>query len=222
MKYDDILLHLKSTQKEFKSMPTNLLCLKPSKEYIDADIKVMIFGQETNDWEGKFLHTGGVHHLQNVYDGFFNGGACYKYGGQFWNGFKKLKESLTREYKNENKSIEFLWNNIIKIGKSGEKGSPTEDVLEWSKQTFDLVRMEVEHYKPDVIVFFTGPTYNKFIKIAFPDAIFEKCSGKDSREIAFVKSKYLPQKSIRTYHPGYLFRKGFDDYLEIIVSQIRS
>jgi hypothetical protein len=43
--------------------PTNPLLLNVPSAYCSADYRVMIFGQETNDWWGIFPHDGGVDHM---------------------------------------------------------------------------------------------------------------------------------------------------------------
>ncbi|WP_105199545.1 uracil-DNA glycosylase family protein [Pseudoalteromonas sp. T1lg10] len=209
--YQSVLTLLESTFTKQISCdsPTNLLCLKASENYIKADIKVMIFGQETNDWECQFPHIGGLPHLLNVYDNFFNNGKCFSYGGQFWNGFSKIQSRLRDEFSTESKSVGFIWNNVIKIGRCGEAGAPSKAVLDWQKITQNLIRKELERYKPDIVIFLSGPNYDKHIANIFNDVSFSKVSKRSDRQLAKVSSPQLPIKTIRTYHPGYLWRRGF-------------
>ena len=67
--------------------PTNPLMLKAPESYLEADTKVMIFGQETNDWVGEFSSSREVESLLNTYDKFFNAGKCYKHRGPFFHAF---------------------------------------------------------------------------------------------------------------------------------------
>lgn len=222
--YQDLLSHLENTITPTIKLdgPTNLLCLKASDDYTEADVKVMIFGQETNDWECDFSHQGGVAHLLSVYDDFFNKGKCFSYGGQFWNGFAKIQDRLIEVYSVEFKSVGFIWNNVIKIGRSGEVGAPSTAVLEWQTATHDLIRKELEFYQPDVVIFLSGPNYDEHIISVFEDAIFTCVGERSQRQLAKVSSSQLPAKTIRTYHPGYLWRSGFYSYLDDIVEFIKS
>lgn len=78
---------LKDNSKEKK--PTNPLLLYLDEEkYKNAEIKVMILGQETNDWEGDFQNNPNL--SLKTYNDFYNSNDCYRYGGQFWNGYKRF------------------------------------------------------------------------------------------------------------------------------------
>lgn len=222
--YQDNFNSLKDTFAEQLSSddPTNLLCLRASEEFINADVKVMIFGQETNDWECEFPHPDGVPHLLSVYDEFFNNGKCFSYGGQFWNGFSKIQSRLRDEFSAESKSVGFIWNNVIKIGRCGEAGAPTKKVLEWQKSTLELTRKEIDLYQPDIVIFLSGPNYDGHISSIFDDAVFSSLGERSERQLARVSSQRLPAKALRTYHPGYLWRNGFYSYLDDIVQFIKS
>lgn len=195
--------------------PTNLLCLNISDKYLAADIKVMVFGQETNDWHGDY---GGAHEAESLveeYDEFFTSNKCFSYGGQFWNAVSKMVDILQDK---TGKSVGLLWNNIIKIGKSGDKGRPEIEVIEWQQPAMKLILKEIEIAKPDIVIFFTGPDYDDMLHVVFEDIQFECASDKSIRQLALVSSKYLPSKSVRTYHPGYLWRNDFYDYLNDILA----
>lgn len=102
---------LNDEKKEKK--PTNPLLLKINeRKYSNADIKIMIFGQETNDWEGDFNND--IGHLLQEYDNFFNSQDSFSYGGQFWNGYSKFITLLQERFPNS--IIESVWSNVIKIG----------------------------------------------------------------------------------------------------------
>ena len=85
-----------------------------------------------------------------------------------------------------------------------------------------MVSFEVNELKPNLVVFFAGPNYDRFITRVFDDAAFEAISAKPVRQLARVKSHWLPTNSIRTYHPNYLWRHGFYEYVAEIVCAIRS
>ena len=99
---------------------------------------------------------------------------------------------------------------------------PSPDIIKWQGPAFDLINKEVKSHQPDIVIFFTGPNYDRFIVQAFCDASFESMGDKTSRQLARVKSKGLPKKSIRTYHPHYLWRIGFNEYLEEIIKEVHT
>jgi hypothetical protein len=199
--------------------PTNLLCLSVSDEYLAADIKVMVFGQETNDWHGEYGGAQEAESLVEEYDVFFTSKKCFNYGGHFWNAVSKTVDTLQDK---TGKSVGLLWNNIVKIGKSGGKGRPVMEVIEWQQPAMKLILQEIEFAKPDIVIFFTGPDYDDMLHRVFEDIQFKRASEKTVRQLAQVSSKHLPAKSVRTYHPGYLWRNDFQDYLNDILAVVLS
>ena len=73
---------------ELKPTCPLLIYIGNEEEYKSAVIRLMIFGQETNSWYSEF-HDG-IQQILDNYNNFFNEGACWNYGGQFWNGVKGL------------------------------------------------------------------------------------------------------------------------------------
>ena len=151
---------------------------------------------------------------------FYLDGRCFFYGGHFWNGISQLKQLLEAHFAHTGRTVSLLWNNLVKIGKYENKGSPSQEILEWQDNWFDIVREEVRLLNPDYVIFFTGPYYDKFIYRIFHDASFEPVNERNERQLARVKSIHLPIKTIRTYHPNYLWRHGFYKYLDEIVNAI--
>lgn len=210
-------LNQKFSQYEFsEKRPSNPLLLCVDERYSNADIKVVYFGQETNSWEKDFPK--GIQHLLSTYRKFYLSDYCFKYSGQFWNGISKCNERLRKEF--TGKSVGFIWNNLIKIGKSGEKGTPSKDILEFQDEWFSIIRKEMEILDPDIVIFFTGPNYDKYITRCFDDAKFIGHPRRGMKRLAKVRSNSLPNMTIRTYHPNYLWRNGFYDYLDDIVNWI--
>lgn len=217
----DALLINKLTMDVGGEETTNPLLLDVPPAYFTANYRVMIFGQETNDWDGVFPHEGGVDRILKTYRGFYTSGRCYAYGGQFWNGVSKLIGALQKQLRPTGKSMAVMWNNLIKIGKANDKGNPSAAILSWEDRWFDVISFEVQKLNPDFVIFFSGPNYDKFITRIFADAEFHGINARSVRQLARVKSRQLPVDSIRTYHPNYLWRNGFYEYLAEIVGAIR-
>jgi len=99
---------------DLEAKPTNplLIYFANEQDFISADIRVMIYGQETNSWHGEF--SSDVKPILNCYDSFFNRGECWSYSGQFWNGVARFMTKIKDKF--PDKKIEFVWNNIVKIG----------------------------------------------------------------------------------------------------------
>jgi hypothetical protein len=116
--------------------PAHPLLIKVNDNYEKADIKVMIFGQDTFVWHVEFSNGKDIDFLMDDYDCYLNNNTQdYFYKGRvkrknkrtFWNrsNFKYFQEQLNQHF--EGKNVEFLWNNLSKIGKNG-KGKQTDDI----------------------------------------------------------------------------------------------
>ena len=207
---------LKDNSKENK--PTNPLLLYINEDdYKNADIKIMIFGQETNDWEGNFQND--INICLDTYDDFFNANDCFSYGGQFWNGFNRFLTLLQNEF--PNKKISSVWNNVIKIGNSGrDKNYPPEYIYNIENEKFKVISSEIEILRPDIILFLSGPNYDLELKNSLNEAVFSELS-EDFTERKLAKIKYKNYKNVfRTYHPNYLWRNGIDTYFNEIIKKI--
>jgi len=200
--------------------PTNPLLLAIPESFMEANVKILFFGQETNDWEGVFPHGEGIHHLIATYTNFYLNGLCFGYGGQFWNGISKLKQKFEAHLTPTGRTVSSLWNNLVKIGKYENRGLPSEEIMHWQDHWFDIIREEVILLRPDAAIFFTGPYYDRFIRRVFDDVYFERINERNERQLARVRSVHLPLKTIRTYHPNYLWRNDFYKYLDEIAIEI--
>lgn len=199
---------------------TNPLLIKLDNEadYINADLRIMFFGQETNEWPvGK-----DVLEISNAYEIFFKTNSLFvKYPSFYCNGMKKFKNMI--QSKHPNKEIRFVWNNIIKTGKDG-KGQPDEEVYKLEKDWFPVIKDEIRILKPDYIIFFTGPYYDNLIESTFNNINYIDIPRFSMRQL--TKFSINDILCFRTYHPNYLYkikRKSslhIDDYYNAIIDSI--
>ncbi len=203
---------------QFLVKPANPLLLKigDDKKYKNSDLKVMFCGQEPNTWGGELKSN--INKIQLYYQDFFLSNYCYeKYGGQFWNGVNRLKELFKSTF--PEKSIEFIWNDIVKVGKRDGRGLPPRYIEEVELNYFKVIYKEVEILKPDVIVFMSGPNYDWFIKQQFGEVKFSHVENFNERQIAKIDIPGVAS-AYRTYHPNYLWRNNIDHYFGSIIKQI--
>lgn len=182
--------------------PTNPLLIRIDDEekYKSSDLKIMFFGQETNDWEGSCGKD--IDHLLGIYQKFMREAKEGKHGGPFWNTVRNYTKSV--QLKNPRKKIDYIWNNILKVGRADAKGTPSPEIIKLQHDYFPVIKAEIELLKPDVVVFFTGPYYDQHIKHEFPDAEFAKIENIKEQEICAIHSTNLPSRTFRSYHPQYL------------------
>jgi hypothetical protein len=205
---------------DFNLKPTNPLLLKhcdPSS-YENADIKIMIIGQETNDWEGIFYNDMGK--IQSVYEDFYTG-HYYAYRGYFRNHFNKFIRLLENKFPNKNLSC--FWNNVIKIGCANEKGTPPTYIMDIEQKFFPVLEKEIEIIKPNVILFFSGYTYDQYIIERISDVKTNNLGSFQFEDLQQFKIKNVDY-AFRTSHPQRLHFSGKVKYEAIydkIISEIK-
>ncbi len=163
--------------------------------YGDSHYPVMIVGQETKGW-GETIDPrrdpeGVLAELRAWYRGFALG-AKYR-PTPFWQAANKLFKAL-----NSNSSApSYLWSNLYKMD-VGAGRPPVE--IEAAPADTNLLPAELVAFNPRVVVFFTGPNYDRRLLDIFPGATFALLSN----ALAHVSHPSLPLLSFRTYHPKYL------------------
>jgi len=204
---------------EYGVKPTNPLLLKHPDidSFESSDIRVMIIGQETNQWEGVFYNN--FDDILNVYPGFYPG---YKYGykGYFKNHFNNFLELLEQKF--PDKKISCFWNNVIKVGKANDKGAPPKYILELEQKYFSVLQDEINIIKPNVVLFYSGYSYDQYIEHQIPNLVKEDIAGFDSNILQLFKIKNV-DFAFRTSHPQRLHFLGKAKYqmiYEEIISKI--
>lgn len=139
--------------------------------YVGADIKVMFFGQEVHSWE-KNEDLGDT---MRAYERFFeekyvdeevagyfsqdeisSGNRFMRWGcNGIMSGIRDILEACP------GRRAAFLWNNISKLS-TYEGGPVGPEVHELEREYFHVIPQEIEILRPDILVFLTGPGYNKY------------------------------------------------------------
>ncbi|MFA5972085.1 MAG: hypothetical protein WC780_07020 [Lentimicrobiaceae bacterium] len=206
-------------KEEYGIKPTNPLLLnhRDSAFYESADIRVMIIGQETYDWEGVFYDD--IDKILTVYPNFYHG-YKYTYRGYFNNHFNQFLWLLEQKYLD--KKISCLWNNVIKVGKSNDKGTPPEYILEIEQKYFKVLMEEIKIVKPNVILFYSGHAYDKYILHHIPELIKEEIEGFNFDELQLFKIENV-DFAFRIPHPTtlhFMSKVSYDMIYEKIISEI--
>lgn len=215
---------------------TDPLFINVTESYLNADIRLMIFGQETNGWGGgEFSEDNELDVIEILIDGdgnnpdcmgyrgFFSEKFCYKYGGQYWNMVKRFIIDLQTD--NQDKKIDYIWNNLIKMGKKGISFPNYwyDDIIK--KYFNNLVIKEIDILKPDFIVFFSGPNYDKYLNDIFGNPLKKLVAGFNEPELCEIEIPNI-KKAFRTYHPQFLYRdnqnRPYSEYLQTIFKEIKT
>ena len=215
----DELKNLEALEKDERP-PANPLFININEvEFRNATIRIMFFGQETNSWGNTIKAT--WKNSQELYKTFFYETMKQgKYNGSFWPSMRKLKSRLETNILNT--KIEFVWNNIYKIGNQKQNlNCPTEKIRNIENKYFDIINEEINILKPNVLLFFTGPNYEYRLKEVFGQFIDIHLSPniEKSRLARLNLSNNI--LDYRTYHPRPLRQKKiFDEYINLIIEDI--
>ena len=185
-----------------ENMATHPLLIQTNDEYAKADLKVMFFGQETNEWNGVFEEYADLESVLAVYENFYLKKGYEQYGKPFWNFIRNLKSTQST------KKIGYIWNNVLKIGKS-ESGTPQQGLIKYTIDYFNVIPQEIEILKPNVLLFLSGHTYDDHIRKTIGNFSIVPIEGFSTNELCILKFDNISvDLAIRTYHPGYLQRLG--------------
>lgn len=178
--------------------------ISPGESYRKSKIKLMIIGQETNGWYN--IHSK-IDGLMKVYEDF-NVGKNYS-SSPFWNVTRKLERTL------EIKEHSCVWANLNKydVNNKRPKGKHEQEISHFD----NLLISEIEILKPDICIFFTGPTFDYRLKKLYNDIVFQEEENWKKNQLVTLKHEKLPEISIRTYHPKYLRMKKFESpFIEFV------
>lgn len=220
-KWDDFSKKINGINNDVLSqeISTNPLLLRiDEQEYLNSDIKIMIFGQETNDWDLDFKND--VEHCLIMYNDFFNTKNCFsKKNKPFWTGYQKFISKLNDA--SSGKRISSVWNNVIKIGIKGKKGKPNKSIYDIERNFFNIIKDEIQILKPDVLLFLSGPNYDEEIRNSLQNVNFNAIDNNfNIRQMSKLEVIGNNIKAYRTYHPGYLWRIDIDSYFDEIIKDI--
>ena len=146
------------------------LLMSPNKKYEIQAKRLLIIGQQTNGWT---YYINDVEKQMGTYEGF-NLGIKY-YSSPFWNITRKLENAIgIQEYS-------CAWTNINKYDFNADK--PYGKYENEIKKIDNILIKELEIIKPDICVFFTGPSFDYRIKSIFTGVLFDKIENWDKRQL---------------------------------------
>lgn len=187
------------------------------KWYTDADLKVMIFGQEVNRWKLPADKRPIPADIMELYQEFYNenykevdGNIYFPVRASFFNiGFNGFTSSISEFLREEfpTKRVAFLWNNISKLAAVGSNGtgvSVNSFTHQLEQEFFRVIPDEIEILKPDVLIFLTGvdEKYNTYIAENFvirDNPI--QLSGLPIKDVAKLNIESV-KLAYRTHHPA--------------------
>lgn len=214
-----------SNSDAFSIKPTNpyLLHVKNEEKWKNADIRLMVLGQETNSWYDN-LTDNDITSIVGKYKEFVDSGYCWQYGGPFWNGVKRFETLLNNKF--PNLSTSSIYNNVVKTGKAkGQngkegKGLPPDYIYDEEKKLFPVIRKEIAILKPNLVLFLSGPNRDFALDSSFGELNKSSLNNYSYRQLIKID---LPdvEYAFRTYHPNYLWRNNINGYFNSILDEIK-
>lgn len=196
------------------------LLIDPFDNYWNQEKRIVFFGKETYGWwfDDKEKYFTKKYENEELIDQLLLKYSTFKLGANypaspFWNFCHKAFRRIT---KNDSKTG-FVWNNVIKVDEN--RKTPEWKVMKSIYTCYpDLILKELEILKPDIIIFLTGPTMDRYLQYIFKGSQFTTI---EQRWLLRLKHDNLPYHSYRSYHPKYLrIRRRSEDIIERICSCI--
>ena len=202
------------------------LLLKIHPCYHKQKVKLMIVGQQTGHWgyEKKMTLEG----VRNWY-GIDESRATRHYA-HFWKAIKILagRLNISCDCGISPAYHPIVWSNLVRMdcaeGEGCRKGRPRRELAARLVKEVPLLPEEIRICRPDLVVFFTGPTsyYREMLELTFPGVSYEALDSEfDIRQLAKLTIPQISAVAYRTCHPGAL-RKGWPDIFEKMASKIIS
>ena len=126
---------------------TGPILISPNELYLNQPMRLMIIGQQTNDW----TCSDNLDHLMKTYEDF-NLGVKY-YSSPFWNITRKLEIAMG------NVEYSCVWTNINKFDL--DKNRPYGKFEREISKLDSILIGEIGFLKPRVCIFFTGPSFDQ-------------------------------------------------------------
>ncbi len=192
--------------------------------YNQANKKILFIGQEP--FGSASLKNNTLNEIEKLMSEYIEFNMSYnpqnkpryrKPSTPFWRSVYEINEIINPELK---KKPCFLWSNVSKYCTEEGGSIPMEEYKSIVKE-INFLPGEIKITSPDIIIFFSGPSYDDRIRIQIEGIKFEKIYDDiPVKELAKVIHPDLPKNSFRTYHPNALQRQNKWNYLQLIAASI--
>ncbi|MFC7371096.1 hypothetical protein ACFQPF_05355 [Fictibacillus iocasae] len=186
--------------------------------YEASSVKVLIVGKEANGW-GRYAdlleidRDEAIESLQQKYRSFRQEQKMAH--TPFWKGAASIHRALNPDCTDSS----FITTNLIKMDqdkKPSRNRRPVAQMEELICKHFSVLKEEIALLKPDVVVFFTGPHYDKRIQQTFNEIEFDRVEEFKKRHVSRLVHEDLPLHTYRTYHPGFSMRNSERYFLPVV------
>ena len=138
---------------------------------------------------------------------------------------KRMLQFVNKLEEKTGKKVGLVWNNIFKIGRGNKDighscGPSPQYIQSIEKETFNVVKKEIEILNPDVIIFMTGTSADNAIKEKLElSADFQLIDPNlpNLLKIEIPGVKY----AARTIHPSRKSNEEFNQYSEALIKDLK-
>lgn len=183
------------------------------QEYAQSKTKVMIAGQQASFWQydpeltidESIAWTKNFLYKDRRRSAFWN--FCYE--------FEKIINNNGDGCFGENSfnKHSFFYSNVFRIANLADPEYMLKKDALVKEYLADIQTLsaEIQTVAPDIVLFLTGPEYDRFLADIFKKATFEQASGSYSkRSLAKIRHEMLPDNTFRLYHPRYVQWRHLD------------
>jgi hypothetical protein len=223
------------------------LLIQVTEKWITSKTRVLVVGQETLGWEFfkgdsdygydwefsdiqgwlqfKSAHDS-VNALVNAYKifNFSSNNHPLNHRAPFFSAYRKIRKAVDDDDKSFETSV--LWTNLIRMSVNEcsvfkNKNATPKQIEKMITASTDVFQDEVKILKPDIVIFFTGPTYDYALNKILYGSAFRNVLDYKERVLAEISHVILPEMAWRTYHPAYLQRSRKTSIIDYLCDQIK-
>lgn len=204
--YSSYFDQVQDLQSRYDGLSGPLLIHIP-ESYFRQKTRLMVVGQQTAGWE-----RGSIDDLLQCYQGF-NLGEKYK-STPFWNMIRKMETIFSIE------PYAMIWSNLNRCDYKLKR--PPRKIEMQMTFSSEMLLKEIEILKPDIVWFFTGPSFDEKLDHIFQGIQYQEITGFSIRAAAKLSHGKLPRKSFRSYHPMYLRLRRLESGMIDFINGIKS
>ncbi|HDR9360227.1 TPA: hypothetical protein QDB44_006188 [Burkholderia vietnamiensis] len=171
--------------------------LSVSQAYLDAPVRVMFVGKETNGWCGKlrafYERPNRIDFAKARYEEQLTRGTGHSALLRQWKRFADAFAGGDR--------AAVCWNNLMKMDWQRPKRGYSRTSIRHSAHLFNFsvaaVKFEIDLLKPDLLIFGCGHTYDRALKAVLPE---RRTGYVDPKALWHFQANGI--ECFRTFHPG--------------------
>lgn len=193
-KYWETIVSLKKSNNGLSN--PHLICFPDNFE--KQNKRLVTIGQQTGpkQWHQEIEIENDISSITELMEAYYKFEVGCYYNTTYFQAVRKIESILHID------PCESIWTEIDKMDMGGGRADVHTSNLIYN--AFPVLRHELKIANPDVIIFFTGPTYDDRIKSIFGGVQYNNIGDIPLRHFARLAHRELPEKTYRTYHPFHL------------------